>query len=303
MSKSYNVMILGGSGFIGQNLSRHLNDCGHRVSVFDVREPEAAVPGIDYRVGDFFDDRSLDVLTEGRDVVIHALSTINPGNSNVAYLRGYERDFVQTIRLFDRLARTGGRLLFLSSAGTIYGGYSGRPFEESDPLRPINHYGSVKLCVETAMRAFNVQQGPRFMSCRITTPSGPGQDYRKGVGFIDAVVKSVMNRQRLEIWGDGSVVRDYIYIEDVCRAMEALLHYEGGLSTFNISTGVGTSQNEILRMFEALGFPVEVDYQPTRAVDVKASIASSAKLTAATGVTCRSLEAGIRDYLAYLKMI
>ena len=150
------------------------------------------------------------------------------------------------------------------------------------------------------MRAFNVQQGTRFMSCRITNPYGPGQDYRKGVGFIDAVVKSVMNRQRLEIWGDGSVVRDYIYIEDVCRMMEALLHYEGEYQTFNISTGVGVSQNEIIRIFEDLGFKVKANYQEARTVDAQYNIANNAKAIKATGVTCRSVREGIAEYLKYL---
>ena len=303
MNKNCNVMILGGNGFIGQNLSRYLSDAGYRVCVFDVRKPEREDPRVRYLTGDFFEDSSIDVLTEGQDVIIHALSTINPGNSNAMYMRGYTRDFVQTIKLFDRLTHTKGRLIFLSSAGTVYGKYPGRPFDESDPLRPINHYGSVKLCVETAMRAFNEQQGTCFMSCRITNPYGPGQDYLKGVGFIDAVVKSILHRQKLEIWGDGSVVRDYIYIEDVCKVMEALLHYEGDMHTFNISTGVGVSQVEIIRLFEKLGFRADVDYQATRSVDVKCSIARNDKMIAATGIVCRPLEQGIRDYLTYLKML
>ncbi len=302
MKRSCNVMILGGGGFIGQNLAGYLNRCGYGVSVFDLKAPEDRIDGVRCFEGDFFDDRSLDLLTEGQDVLIHALSTINPGNSNAAFMRGYACDFIQTIKLFERLSRTKGKLLFLSSAGTVYGRYRDKPFEESDPLHPINHYGSVKLCVETAMRAFNEQQGTRFMSCRITNPYGPGQDYRKGVGFIDAVVKSVMNGQTLPVWGDGSVVRDYIYIEDVCRMMEALLGYEGKLQTFNISTGVGTSQNEIIRLFERMGFHVDVDYQPTRTVDAKYNIARNDKIVAATGVTCRSIEQGIGDYLKYLGM-
>lgn len=303
MNKSCNVMILGGGGFIGQNLAKYLAARDYRVTVFDLKPPETPIPGVAFRAGDFFDDAQLDVITEGQDVVVHALSTVNPGNSNAAYLRGYGGDFQQTIKLCDRLVRTDRRMLFLSSAGTIYGRYRGHPFHEYDPLRPINHYGSIKLCVETAMRAFNRQQGARLMSCRITNPYGPGQDSMKGVGFIDAVIKSVRYGRKLEIWGDGSVVRDYIYIEDVCRAMEALLRYDGDMRTFNISTGVGTSQKEIIRLFEGLGFHVDADYKPNRAVDVQTNIACNEKLIAATGLTCRPLEQGIRDYLGDLGML
>ena len=303
MNKSCNVMILGGNGFIGQNLAAHLAGLGYAVTVFDLKAPEKRIDGVNCLEGDFFDDRSLDVLTEGQDVVIHALSTVNPGNSNAAYLRGYSQDFVQTIKLFDRLTRTRGKLLYLSSAGTVYGRFLGKPFEESDPLHPINHYGSIKLCVETAMRAFNEQQGTRFMSCRISNPYGPGQDFSRGVGFIDAVVKSVLYRQKLEVWGDGSVVRDYIYIGDVCRMMEALLRYDGPMQTFNLSTGVGTSQREIIALFERLGFHVDAEYQAARTVDAKYNIANNRKIETVTGVSCLTLEQGVTEYLKWMKML
>ncbi len=300
MNKNCNVMILGGGGFIGSNLSAYLSRKSYNVSVFDMRAPENPVPGVRYMEGNFFDERSLDVLTEGQDIVIHALSTVTPGNSNRVYMRGYGGDFLQTIHLLDRLSQTRGKLLYLSSAGTVYGRYNDHPFREEDPLRPINHYGSVKVCVETAMRAFNEQQDTHFLSCRITNPYGPGQDYMKGVGFIDAVVKSVMNDQTLEVWGDGSVVRDYIYIDDVCHMLELLLHYEGKLQTFNISTGVGTSQNEIIALFEKLGLPVRVNYLSARTVDAKYNIASNDKIVAALGCTCCSIEEGVTRYLDYL---
>lgn len=303
MNKRFSIMIVGGNGFIGQNLARYFIEKGHEVSVFDMKKPECEVPGVVYYEGDFFDDTSIDLITEKQDIVIHALSTINPGNSNVAYMRGYTNDFVQTVRLFDRLVLTKGKLLFLSSAGTIYGKYAGRPFEESDPLCPINHYGGVKLCVETAMRAFNEQQGTKLISCRITNPYGPGQDYSKGVGFIDAVIKSILRDQHLEIWGDGSVVRDFIYIEDVCRMINGLLYYEGDMRSFNISTGVGTSQIEIIRLFEKLGFHINVDCLPRRAVDVMCSIAKNDKIVSVTGIVPRLLEQGIKDYLIHLRML
>lgn len=303
MIKKCNVMILGGNGFIGQNFTRHLAERGYNVSVFDLKRPERPVPGVTYLEGNFFDDASLDVITDGQDAIVHALSTIMPSNSNQTYLRGYSGDFVQTVKLFDYMVQTHGRLLFLSSAGTVYGRYSDRPFQESDPLRPINHYGSVKACIEMAMRAFNEQQHTRLMSCRISNPYGPGQDYQKGVGFIDAAIKSVLNRQPLEIWGDGSVVRDYIYIEDVCNMMEALLHYEGRLQTFNISTGVGTSQNEIIALFNKLGFKPDVRYLSARAVDARYNIVKNDKIVAATGYTCMKLEEGIARYMKWLGML
>lgn len=304
MSKSGNIMILGGNGFIGQNLTQYFHTNGYSVSVFDLKAPDNPIEGVHYLEGDFFDDTNLDRITEGQDTIIHALTTINPSNSNASYMRGYSKDFVQTMKLFDKLTETKGKLLFFSSAGTIYGRYEeGRPFVENDRLRPINHYGSIKLCIETAMRAFNVQQHTHLMACRVSNPYGPGQDYRKGVGFIDAVVKAIMNDTTVEVWGDGSIIRDYIYIEDLCRMLEGLVHYDGDLQTFNISTGIGTSQNEIIELFRRLGFNVKVNYLDARTVDAKCNIVSNDKIVGVTGVQCRSLEEGIKAYLRYLNMI
>lgn len=303
MKKNGNVLILGGNGFIGKNLSRYLYESGYCVTVFDLRIPEEQMQGITYIAGDFFCDETLETITEGQDVIIHALSTINPGNSNRDFLRGYSGDFVQTVKLFDLTCRKGIRVIFLSSAGTVYGRYDGEPFPERHALQPINHYGSIKVCVETAMRSFNEQQGGRLLSCRITNPYGPGQDYRRGVGFIDAVIRNYINKTPIEIWGDGNVIRDYIYITDVCRMLEKLIDYDGEWHVFNLSTGIGHSQLEILDIFRQLGCEVETRFTEARSVDAKINLANNKRILQATGIQCIALEEGIRKYLESLQII
>ena len=297
MDKSKKILILGGGGFIGGNLSRYLAEEGYEVTVFDLNIPEKKKPGIRYLAGDFFSDETLDGITDGQDVIFHALSTINPGNSNRDYLRGYAGDFVQTVKLFDLACRKKSRVIFLSSAGTVYGRYDGEPFPERHALQPINHYGSIKVCVETAMRSFNEQQGGNLLSCRITNPYGPGQDYQKGVGFIDAVIKNHISGTPLEIWGDGSVVRDYIYIQDVCKMLEKLISYDGEWHVFNLSTGIGHSQLEILEIFKKLGYDIRVQFAPARTVDARTNLAANDRILQATGIQCISLEEGIKLYL------
>lgn len=210
-----NVLIIGGNGFIGTNLARYLSK-DFKVYSFDIQNPKEKNPYVTYIEGDFFDDEMLENVLENIDVVIHSLSTVNPGNSNKRFMQGYSRDFVQSAYLFDLCVQKNIKVIFLSSGGTVYGIQEEQPIKETALANPINHYGSVKLCIETVLKTFNKQSHSNMLIARISNPYGPGQDFNKGVGFIDAALKKTLNHEQIEIWGDGSVVRDYIYIEDVC---------------------------------------------------------------------------------------
>ena len=143
-------------------------------------------------LGNFFDDVELETLVENNDIIVHAISTVNPGNSNVQYMRGYNNDFIQTIKLCEYATLYNKKVIFLSSGGTVYGVQEYQPIIEDVCARPINHYGNIKLCIENTIRTFNFQKNTNFIIARISNPYGPGQDYHKGVGFIDAAIKKAI---------------------------------------------------------------------------------------------------------------
>lgn len=298
--KKNRLVILGGNGFIGQNLSSHFADNGAEVFSFDIALPKFRDERVRYIVGDFFDTEQLKNAVEGANTVIHAISTVNPGNSNEKYMQGYEKDLLQTVRLCTMLSQTDTKMLFLSSGGTVYGDQSRQPIAETALPSPLNHYGTLKLCIENIIRTFNTQSGTNFKIARIANPYGPGQDYTRGVGFIDAVLKRAMNGKPVEIWGDGETVRDYIYITDVCKMIYSLYLYDGRECTFNISSGHGISQNEILGIIKNLGLNVSAIYEPARSVDVKKIVLDNSKIRSfyTGGVT--SAASGIKKYYEYL---
>lgn len=296
-----NVLIIGGNGFIGSNLSRSLADRGWKVTSFDIAEPLMPDSRVEYIKGDFFDDNVLSDVIKGKDIIYHALSTVNPGNSNQKYMMGYGRDFIQTVRLFDMLKETDTKLLFLSSGGTVYGVQEKQPINEDAPTRPINHYGNVKLCIENALRVFDIQAKSKMMIARISNPYGPGQDHNKGVGFIDAVIRKTLAGEPVEVWGDGEIVRDYIYIDDVCTLLGNLAEYEGDETIFNISSSVGTSQNRILEIVKSIDGSVRYEYKPARSVDVRKIILDNSKIMGVSPVKLVGIEEGIRSVYDYLK--
>lgn len=299
MSKS--VLIIGGNGFIGSNLSRHLADRGWKVTSFDIVMPPVTDPRVEYIMGDFFDDNVLANAIKGKEIIYHALSTVNPGNSNEKYMMGYGRDFIQTIKLFDMLKEQNAKLIFLSSGGTVYGVQEEQPIKESASARPINHYGNVKLCIENTLRVFDIQAKSKMMIARISNPYGPGQDHNKGVGFIDAVIRKTLAGEPVEVWGDGEIIRDYIYIEDVCKMLGNLAEYEGEETVFNVSSATGTSQNEIINIVKEIDDSVSCVYKPGRSVDVRKIILDNSKIMSVSKVELMGIKDGIRSVYNYLK--
>lgn len=295
------VLVIGGNGFIGRNLTGMLTRREDlEIYSFDLSLPLHRLEGVNYIDGDFFDDHVLKNAIRGMDMVVHSLSTVNPGNSNEKYMQGYGRDFLQTVKLCGMLIEQGTNMVFLSSGGTVYGVQDIQPIKETALPIPINHYGSVKLCIESVIRTFNTQLHTKMRIARISNPFGPGQDYHKGVGFVDAAVKKMLYHETLEIWGDGENIRDYIYIEDVCKMLEALIDYDGNEEVFNVSSNEGISQNMVVEILKNIDSSLNVVYKDARSVDVKKIVLDNSKMKSIYDGKIRSFEEGIREYYLYL---
>ncbi len=294
------ILILGGSGFLGNNLCGYLIKKDYEVYSYD-RLFSVKQKKVHFIEGDFFDDARLEAAIKGMDCVIHAISTVNPGNSNELYMYGYSRELLQTIKLCNMLVGEKTKMVFLSSGGTVYGDHQKQPIDESVLPRPINHYGNIKLCIENTMRTFNYQMGTQFIIARISNPYGPGQDFHKGVGFIDAVLKNTIEGLPVQIWGDGDNVRDYVYIDDVCKMLECLIRYCGNRETFNISSGKGYTQNAVIEILRGMGLSPKVIYKERRSVDVRKIILSNAQICSLWNGEPIGLVKGIELYYRYLR--
>ncbi len=295
------ILVLGGNGFICKNLVATLaTKKENEIYSFDLTIPVNKLPNVNYLEGDFFDDYVLKNLIKGMDIVYHGICTLNPGNSNDKYMEGYTRDLLQSVKLCDWLAKSKARMIFLSSGGTVYGKQKEMPIKETVLPKPINHYGNLKLCIENMIRVFNIQNDTDFRIVRIANPYGPGQDYHKGVGFIDAALKRGMSGEKIQIYGSDSIIRDYIYIQDVCDVLAYMGTQPGKHDIINLGSGTGTSMKEILGIVRRLIPNIEVEYLEGRSVDVPEIYLDNKRLMDIYPHKLTPIDKGIEKYYNYL---
>jgi len=180
------------------------------------------------------------------------------------------------------------RFLFPSSGGTVYGTdpAPGTALREDMATAPRNAYGASKLAIEHYLRLLNGLGRIATVSLRISNAYGEGQRAHRGQGFVAAAIRNALAGAPLEIWGDGSVERDFVHVSDVARAFVMAAHRDDPPPIVNIGSGVAVSLSEIVRRLEdALGQPVPVVHRAGRVVDVKRNVLDISRARATLGWT------------------
>jgi UDP-glucose 4-epimerase len=272
-------VLLGGAGFMGSHLAERLLAAGHAVRIFDVTDQGFADDArgrhdIEWVRGDFLDAGDVAAAIAGCQGVFHLVSTTLPQSSNQNPARDVADNIIGALHLLEACRREGGRkIVFASSGGTVYGVPRAVPITEDHPTHPITSYGIVKLTIEKYLELYRVLHGVDYCALRIANPFGERQRIASGQGAVTTFLQRAYRGEPIEIWGDGSVVRDYLYVGDVAEALVRALDHRGGRKVINIGSGVGRDLNEILAVIETvIGRPVERRYVPARNFDVPANV-------------------------------
>lgn len=267
-------LVLGADGFIGSHVCEALLAEGHRVRAFDLSNHFDALahlhsPRLERVHGDFLDRMSVREALTGVGWVFHLVSTTLPASSNKNRIFDIQSNLVAGVELLESCVEAGvERVLFASSGGTVYGIPERIPAREGDAESPIVSYGVIKLAMEKYCRLFRQQYGLTAISLRVANPYGP-RHHGLTQGAISVFLKRVRAGEPISIWGDGRVVRDYIYIADVAAAFLAAARYQGACDLFNIGTGVGIALNDLVGVLQEIcGRELRPQYTGARRFDV-----------------------------------
>lgn len=267
--------VLGAGGFIGSNLCRTLVRQGFSVSAFGRQKtfPDA-LEGSDWISGDFSDSMSIKNAISGCDIVFHLVTGTTPADANINKLTDLNTNVVNTLQLLDVCRQTGiRRIVFVSSGGTVYGIPNQVPIQESAATNPITAYGISKLAIEKYLSLYEYLYGLEYRVLRVANPFGPYQMATKNQGVIAAFMHRALIGNPIEVWGDGSVIRDYVFVDDVIEALILAASHEGSGRIFNIGSGEGRSLNDVIGAIKKLvGKNIMVNYRPGRLVDIPISI-------------------------------
>ncbi len=267
------AVVTGGNGFIGSHLVDFLLASGWNVTVFDLspRRFEPIPEEVNFIQGDLSQEYLLRESIVGADIVFHLAWAGIHELSNRDPVADIEVNLASSVRLLDICCQEKvGRVVFLSSGGTVYGITEKLPIAVDHPLRPITSYGVTKLAVEKYLTMYLHLHGLEYAVLRPSVPFGPRQHPLAHQGAPTVFLYRVTYDLPITIWGDGEVTRDFFYVEDLIRAMFAAATYPlDARRTFNIGGKEGISLNRLLREIEVIvGKKANVSYTEARSFDV-----------------------------------
>ncbi len=292
------TLVLGGNGFIGSHTVDALADAGHDVTAFDreFTRPESAESGVSRVTGDLGDRALLADLVAGSDVVIHLAGASTPASSDADPVGDIVGPMADTVGVLDVVAAARApRLIFASTGGAMYGSTGTEPATESTLPEPVSPYAIGKLAVEGYLRYYRAKHGLRSVVLRISNPYGPRQRLNRGQGVIASFLTNIAEERPITVYGDGSMVRDYVYVDDVAAMIAAVADTEPAHALYHVASGTGTSITELIAIVARVtGREVRIDRLAKPATFVDRVVLDIGRFSSEFGLTpAVTLEDGI----------
>lgn len=287
-----NIILLGAAGFIGTNLTIQLAQSQtNKITLVDRKKQyfsnivKLGLENIDLLECDFDEYTDFSNLLEGQDIVYHLLSTTVPTTSNQHIVEELKANVIVTAKILESCVRCGvKKVVFLSSGGTVYGKEVECPLDESVATNPITSYGVQKITIEKLLYLYNYMYGLDYRVIRLANPYGPYQRPNGILGAVTTFTYKALKGEEIEVYGDGSVIRDFIYIDDAIRGILKIVGGESEYKVFNLGCGYGTNISTVLSTIEkTLKIELKIIHKPARKVDVPTNFLDISRYETAYG--------------------
>jgi UDP-glucose 4-epimerase len=296
------ICLIGGGGFIGSRMRERLALQGVAVTVATRSPPAVRRPNesyIDLSVRDAFHRRRF-------DAIIDLASGAARDWRRAARLAHVDQEAASLAERLDLLSGADvGKYVYFSTGGAIYGDCGQRPCRESDPPQPLSPYGKAKLACENIVGQRRTAQDLPTIIVRPSNVYGPGQQPFIGQGIVASAFGAACRGEPVTIFGDGLNVRDYLFIDDLCDAIDAIIRDVAPGETLNIGSGAGVTLLALMQLIGRLstdkGWSLDLLFHPARSVDVRYNVVDAARLRALTSwQPATGLSAGLaktRDWI------
>ncbi len=272
-----NILIIGAAGFIGTNLIlKLLKDPNNSITAVDRDEAffenikKFQIPSLQIKVSQLTENDDYESIVAGQEVVYHLVSTNVPTTSNQHIAEELKANVILSANLFEACVHQGvKKVVFISSGGTVYGKETACPLNEKTTTNPITSYGIQKVTIEKLLYLYNYMYGLDYRIIRLANPYGPYQRPNGILGAVTTFTYKALKGEEIVVYGDGSVIRDFIYIDDAIHGIKKIVDGNDVHHTFNLGCGYGTSIKKVLDSIgEALNIKLRIRYTEARKVDV-----------------------------------
>ena len=306
-----NIVIFGAAGFIGTNLLLRLSsNPNYKITAVDLRLEYfkrslfSERKNIQFLECSFSADTNFISLLEGQDLVFHLASTTIPATSNSQIKEGIISNVEPTVKMLDAcVIQKVKKVVFMSSGGAVYGRALKYPIQETCQTDPISSYGIQKLTIEKLLGLYCHLYGLDYVAIRLANPYGPYQRPDGRLGVVTTFIYKAIKRETLLIYGDGNVVRDFIYIDDAVEMICNLAFSACKYHVYNVGSGSGTSINTVIQAIQgSLNVDPAVTFISSRNADVAVNILDISRyLDEFAAPKGTNLEDGIRKTAHFLE--
>lgn len=270
------VLVTGGAGFIGSHIVDLLIQRGDEVIIIDnlsTGKEEQIHPQARFYCIDLNDPRLIEIVKEEQpDAIVHQAAQIHVPTSVENPVFDATCNIIGTLNVLEACRQANVQKVVYASSAAVYGNPQYLPLDEEHPVQPLSGYGISKHTPEHYLQVYHQLYGLDYTVLRYSNVYGIRQDPQGEGGVISIFLEKIFSGQPLVVFGNGEQTRDYIYVEDVAKANLAALS-KGSREIINIGTGVATSLNELIEMFEEItGKELEVKHAPERQGDIKHSL-------------------------------